>query len=128
MMKSFGVAVLAGLLTVSAAIAAEHKHEQSKAAAKTASFSGELVDMACFMKHDGRGAKHASCAQMCVKGGAPLGVHTKEGQVYLLINDHGNEKPFAQAKLLAGGNAIVTGEVVSRGGVQAIIVSKVEKL
>ena len=127
-MNKLWIAVLAAALAAPAAAAEAHKHHAAAAADKAASLSGELVDMACFMKHDGKGEKHAKCAQMCVKGGAPLGMLTAEGQVYLLVNEHGNEKPFAAAKLLAGGNAKVTGLVVSRGGVQAIIVAKVEKL
>ena len=117
-MNKLWIAVLAAALAVPVAAAALDK---------VASLSGELVDMVCFMKHDGKGEKHAKCAQMCVKGGAPLGMLTAEGQVYLLVNEHGNEKPFAEAKLLAGGNAKVTGLIVKRGGVQAIIVAKVEK-
>lgn len=117
----------------------EHKHAETKAAGKTAgdaktvaaktdAVSGELVDMACYMNHEGKGEKHAKCAEMCVKGGSPLGMVTSDGQVYLLVNDHDKEKAFAEAKLLAGSNAKVTGKIVNRGGVQAIVVDKAEKL
>src|SRR5579883_2548098 len=62
---------------------------------------GELVDMACYMAHEGKGKKHAQCAKMCVKGGAPLGLVTPDGQTYLLVEDHSSikaKKPYAQAK------------------------------
>lgn len=35
---------------------------------------GELVDMSCYMAHEGKGPKHADCAKTCVLGGAPLGL------------------------------------------------------
>ena len=61
-------------------------------------------------------------------GGASLGILTKEGKVYLVVGDHENEKPYLQAKALAGGEAKLTGTVFVRGGLTAIIVSKTEKL
>ncbi len=138
-MNKLWIAVLTAALAVPVLAHEGHKHaakEPVKAAdaakavevAKTEDVSGELVDMACYMNEEGKGEKHAKCAEMCVKGGSPLGVLTKDGQVYLLVNDHSNEKGFAEAKLLAGANAKVTGKLVNRGGVQAIVVGKAEKL
>lgn len=125
MRKTMIAAALAAALGAGAAFAHEgHKHEE----AKVSTLQGEMLDMACYMAHEGKGAKHAKCAEMCIKGGAPLGLLTTDGKVYLLVNDHGNEKAFAEAKLLAGANAKVTGKVVSRGGVQAIVVAKAVKL
>ena len=60
-------------------------------------------------------------------GGAPVGLLTAEGEVYLLVGDHANEKPYKAAQQLAGERARVTGTVYKRGGVQAIVVSKTEK-
>jgi|CXWL01.1.fsa_nt_gi hypothetical protein len=115
--------------TAAAAKTSAAKTDAAKtASAKTDAVSGELVDMACYMNHEGKGEKHTKCAEMCVKGGSPLGMVTSEGQVYLLVNDHDKEKAFAEAKLLAGSNAKVTGKIVNRGGVQAIVVDKAEKL
>lgn len=98
------------------------------AGAKTETISGELLDMSCYMDHGGQGPKHSECALMCVAGGAPLGLLGKDGKVYLLVGNHADGKPFAEAKALAGSNAKVTGRVVSRAGITAIIVTKAEKL
>lgn len=130
-MKKIIFVLLASCLAAPVMAHEGHKHDESKEAGKAAAVStvkGELLDMACYMNGEEKGAKHAKCAEMCVKGGSPLGLLTKDGKVYLLVNDHANEKPFAEAKLLAGGSASVTGKIVSRGGVQAIIVAKAEKL
>lgn len=128
MRKTMTAVALAATLAVPVLAREGHKHDESKTAGKVATLQGEMLDMACYMNHEGKGEKHAKCAEMCIKGGAPLGLLTKDGKVYLLVNDHGNEKAFAEAKLLAGANARVTGKVVSRGGVQAIVVAKAEKL
>ncbi|OGR91379.1 MAG: hypothetical protein A2V88_16860 [Elusimicrobia bacterium RBG_16_66_12] len=95
---------------------------------KTETLSGELLDMSCYMMHEGKGKKHAKCAAACVAGGAPVGLLTKDGKVYLVVGDHENEKPYVETKALVGGDAKLTGTVYTRGGLTAIIVSKVEKL
>ncbi len=95
---------------------------------KAVTISGEMLDMACYMAHEGKGKKHAKCAGACVTGGAPLGLLTKDGRVYLVVGDHENEKPYLEAKALAGANAKITGTVFTRGGLTAVIVSKAEKL
>lgn len=110
----------------SAALAAAHSHGKG---GKTVTVTGELVDMACFMVHEGRGAKHAKCAEQCVLGGAPLGLATKEGKVWLLIEDHSSpkaRKPYLEAKKLVSKTATVAGEAYERGGLSAISVSGVE--
>lgn len=86
--------------------------------------------MACFMAHEGKGKKHAGCGKMCVQGGAPLGIATKDGAVYLLVEDHSTpkaKKPYAQAKEMVAETVTVKGDRYERGGVQAIVVESVIK-
>lgn len=104
---------------------AAHHHGTSKSGNQT--IQGEVLDMACYMAHEGKGSKHKKCAEQCVKGGAPIGLLTKDGQVYLLTEDHNAPKPFQQIKTWAAEQVSVTGEVVNRGGVQAMIVKSSEK-
>ncbi|MBI5246363.1 MAG: hypothetical protein HY923_04230 [Elusimicrobia bacterium] len=118
------VALVAAAVAGSAWAAESHMDHSGKAE----TISGEMLDMACYMMHEGKGAKHAKCAGACVTGGAPLGVLTKEGKVYLVVGNHEDMKPFAAAKALAGGNAKITGTVFTRGGLTAVVVSKAEKL
>ena len=84
--------------------------------------------MSCYMMHEGKGKKHAKCAGACVMGGAPLGILTKDGEVLLVVGNHEDQKPYAEAKALAGSNAKITGTVFTRGGLTAVVVSKAEKL
>lgn len=95
---------------------------------KSETISGEILDMGCFMAHEGKGKKHAKCAAACVAGGAPIGLLTKEGKVYLVVGDHEGEKPYLEAKAMAGANAKITGMVYTRGGLTGIVVKKAEKL
>ena len=91
---------------------------------------GEIVDMACYMVHEGKGSKHADCGKMCVQGGAPLGILTSDGAVYLLVENHSSakaKKPFSQAKKLVAETVTIKGDMYQRGGVQAIVVESVAK-
>lgn len=98
---------------------------------KEVSLKGELVDMACYMAHEGKGKKHADCARMCVlKDGAPLGLVTPDGKTYLLVEDHMSpkaRKPFAQAKELVSETVTIKGDAYERGGLQAVVVESVTK-
>lgn len=123
-MKKLIVAALVAVVVAGSAWAAG-PHMDPKGKVET--ISGELLDMACYMMHEGKGAKHAKCAGACVQGGAPLGLLTKDGSVLLVVGDHDDQKPYVEAKAQAGKNAKLTGTVFTRGGLKAIVVSKVEK-
>lgn len=88
---------------------------------------GEIVDLACYLGHSAKGDKHASCAKACIAGGAPMGLLTSKGEVYVLVNDHMKEKAYKTAQSLAGGLVKVTGHAVNKGGLQAMVVEKAEK-
>lgn len=125
-MKGLWIAVVA--LALGAGFASAHEGHKDGKADMTKSVSGELVDLGCYLDHGGKGEKHAKCAKMCVKDGEPLGLVTKKGDLYLVVGSHTTEKEFAAAKELAGEDATITGTLTKKGGLQAIIVSKVEKL
>ncbi len=123
MKKLISAAIVAAAFGASAWAAGGHLDPSGK----VETISGEMLDMACYMAHEGKGKKHAKCAVACVTGGAPLGLLTKDGKVYLVVGDHESEKPYLEAKALAGTNAKITGTVFTRGGMTAIIVKKAEK-
>jgi hypothetical protein len=89
---------------------------------------GEIVDMACYLPKGSRGAAHKSCAQMCAKGGQPIGVVTDAGDLYLLLNDHNNPDPYEAAKKLAGDRAEIKGNKFSRQGLAGIVVEAAKGL
>jgi hypothetical protein len=127
-----GVAVAAALVLCGAAAgiaAGEHQHDPAATATATKqTMQGEVLDMACYMASGERGEKHKSCAQMCVQGGAPMGILTSDGKVVLLVEDHAAAKPYAQLKEKAGDQVKVTGTYVERGGLPALVVAAVESV
>ena len=108
-----------------------HNDAEHGAGGMKMTVKGELVDMACYMAHEGKGKKHAECGKMCVlKSGAPLGLVTSDGKTYLLVEDHSTakaKKPYAQAKELIAETVTIKGDMYERGGVQAIVVESVTK-
>jgi len=104
-----------------------HDTAESKGAEKV-TMTGEIVDMACFSAHDGKGAKHAVCAKECVLGGAPVGLLTADGTVYLLLENHSKakaKKPYLEARGKVTETVTITGDLYKRGGLPAIVVNKV---
>ena len=124
-MKNYAIALLSASLLAGAALAHEGHEKGKKEADQT--MTGEVLDLACYAAHEGKGAKHATCAKECLKGGAPAGLMTADGKVYVLVNSHEAEEAYKSLKDLGGEKAAVTGHVSKRGGLQAIVVEKVEK-
>ena len=119
--------IVAAAVAVTAAVVpaiAQHHHE----AAKGVTVQGEILDMACFVSHEGQGPKHAACAAKCLKDGQPMGLLAKDGTVYLLLGDHQDISAFNKAKELAAKNVEITGEPSSRNGIKAITVTSVKPL
>lgn len=88
------------------------------------SLKGEIVDLGCYLMHEGRGDTHVACAQACVKGGAPVGL-LADGVLYVLFAPHETAAPFEEAKRLVGKTAVVTGIVHDRGGLRGVAVTMV---
>ena len=122
------IALLASCLALPVLAHEGEKHDEAKEKSAAVTMSGELVDMGCYMIHEGKGKKHAKCAGSCVTGGAPLGLLTKDAKVILIVGDHDDAKPFLEAKALAGSNATLSGTLITRGGTTALVVKKAEKL
>ena len=107
--------------------AAMKGHAMPAAAGETVALKGEIVDMACFMSHDGKGEKHSSCAKECLAGGVPAGLLGADGSITLLLEDHGQKKAFKTVKELGGQQAEVKGKKVTKAGVTALMVTEVKK-
>ena len=90
--------------------------------------SGEIIDLACYLPHPetGKGPSHKKCAETCVKKGLPMGLLTDDKQVYVLLEDHENPKPYAQLKEKAAEKVTIDGEKVTQGGTQGFVVEAVK--
>lgn len=92
-------------------------------AADQGTWTGEVLDLACYAAQGAKGADHAGCAVKCVKGGQPMGLLTADGSVVLLAADHKNGSAFEGLKDLAGKQAEVTGTLASRDGLSVVTVT-----
>lgn len=93
---------------------------------KETTVKGELLDMDCYIASGAHGNDHKSCADMCVKGGAPMGVLTTDGKVYLLVSGHNKKEPYEELKKHAGEEVTVTGKLTEKDGIKGIVVSDVK--
>jgi len=121
--SSLVAAAIAATAAVIPAIAQHDHHE-----AKGVTVQGEILDLACFTAHDGKGPKHAACAAKCLKAGQPMGLLAKDGTVYLLFGDHEDMSAFVKAKELVAKNVEIVGETANHDGLKGIIVNSVKSL
>lgn len=54
---------------------------------KVTTVTGEIVDLSCYLQVGKHGDKHSSCGKKCIANGQPIGLVTKAGQVYLLMDE-----------------------------------------
>ena len=87
--------------------------------------SGEVIDIACYLAHEARGADHEACAKRCVKGGQPMGLLDGDGTVWVLYAHHVEGTAFALTKELAGRDVDLRGVPSERGGMKGLEVRQV---
>ena len=92
----------------------------------TKTVTGEILDMKCYMASGAHGDGHKQCAATCINGGAPMGILTDDGKVYLLIEGSKNADAYDEAKKFAGEKVTLTGTFSDKNGVQALIVTEVK--
>jgi len=56
-------------------------------AGKVVTVVGEVVDYSCYLQLGKHGTKHRDCGQKCLRNGMPIGLLTKEGKLYLLMEE-----------------------------------------
>jgi hypothetical protein len=54
---------------------------------KPVSVVGEIIDLSCYLQVGKHGDKHRDCGQKCARNGQPIGLLTKDGDVYMLIDE-----------------------------------------
>ena len=59
---------------------------------KPVSLVGEIIDLSCYLQVGKHGDKHRGCGQKCALSGQPLGLLTKDGGVYMLIDEEHNPR------------------------------------
>jgi hypothetical protein len=85
---------LAAAILISASVTAllmkwsEHRN-RPVAGAQEILVTGEVLDMTCYIAYNFSGPDHAECARVCIRNGAPVGIKTQDGRVYLLSGEPG---------------------------------------
>ena len=54
---------------------------------KAVTLTGEIVDLSCYLQLGKHGDKHATCGKKCITNGQPIGLVTKAGDLYLLVDE-----------------------------------------
>lgn len=60
--------------------------------ASIATMVGEIIDYSCYLQIGKHGEKHRDCAQKCFKAGQPIGLLTKDGSIFLLMEEEHNPR------------------------------------
>jgi hypothetical protein len=89
--------------------------------------TGEVLDMGCYMASNAQGEGHKDCASACIKGGAPMGLLTSDGKIYLLVENHNKKDAYAKIKDHAGEKVTVKGTASVKGGMQGLIVEELKE-
>lgn len=99
-------------------------HEGHAHRAKDAPLVGEVVDITCYLDHESKGEKHATCAEKCITGGLPVGLLVGAKLYLIVMSDH--TTPNAKLAPFAGKRVTVTGQRMERNGMRAIDLDTVE--
>ena len=86
-------------------------------------WTGEVIDLACYVTQGAKGPDHAGCAKSCVKNGQPMGLLTDDGTLVLLAADHKDGAPYEALKDLAGEQAEVAGILDEKDGMKVVTVT-----
>src|ERR1043166_8155407 len=66
---------------------------------KTATLTGEIVGVSCYLQLGKRGAAHVDCGRKCVQAGQPGGLLDKDGNLYLLVPEQHHPRRDGQVSL-----------------------------
>jgi len=118
--------ILLVLMFFAISIALSQGKTDSKATATKVTIKGEVLDLACYVAGEKKGPGHKQCAAMCIKGGAPIGILTDDGKVYLVVENHSKPEPYEKLKEFAAEKVSITGSLYQRGGLPGIVLESVE--
>jgi hypothetical protein len=95
---------------------------------KIVTVTGEIIDLSCYLQVGKHGEKHKACGTKCLQTGQPIGILTKSGAVYMLMDEEHDPRrdgqtTFRQAAIDNFAKILeVTGTEATLGGYKAIFV------
>lgn len=96
---------------------------------KETTLTGEIVDLSCYLQLGKHGEKHKSCGQKCLNSGQPIGLLTKDGSIYMLMEEEHDPRRDGQTNFRQAANEHfahvmeVTGTETTVRGVHALYVT-----
>jgi hypothetical protein len=90
---------------------------------------GEIVDFSCYLQVGKHGEKHKACGQKCLTNGQPIGLLTKDGNLYMLMEEEHDPRRdgLTDFRKAAGEHMAhimeVTGTQASHAGYKALFVT-----
>ncbi|MDT8368865.1 MAG: hypothetical protein RQ745_06630 [Longimicrobiales bacterium] len=85
-----------------------------------------VVDMSCKVVYNLEGEGHRTCSEMCFDQGIPLGLMAEDGTIYLPVTmQMGATRGDKDLRAHAEHTVRVTGKVMDRGGVNAILIESI---
>src|SRR5262245_2713597 len=114
------VALSAALLATHAAATSSRTTREPQS--RTPVVRGEVVETACFVMGNRRGPLHRACALACARAGQELGIlDDRSRTLFVLLQDYREHSPGNPLLEYLAGKVEVSGEIVERGGVKAIV-------
>jgi hypothetical protein len=113
-----------GLTLWLAASGGASAHEGHDHAGKNGKLTGEVVDITCFIGHEGKGDKHAACAQKCIAKGLPVGLLVGNTLYAVVLSSH--DSPNEKLAPFAGKLVTMSGTIVEKSGMHVIDMDAVE--
>lgn len=90
------------------------------------SFTASVVDLSCNTVFGLAGADHRMCAQVCFDQGIPLALLGPDGTLYVPVTmAMGQERGDKDLRGHAEHTVNVTGKVISRGGLNTILIESI---
>lgn len=108
--------------------ASKDEHKAVLKAATVATITGEVIDLSCYTQLGKKGQAHKACGALCVSNGAPVGVLTKEGKVYMIIAEQHHPRRDGQVSLAQAFSkkmaetVTLTGMLSHQGGMDTLFI------
>jgi len=123
---AFTSLAFAAALFAAPAPASAHGDEAKEGKAAADTVTGEVIDINCYMGHDGKGKDHMQCAKQCIKKGLPVGLLTEKGDIYLAVAE-GHKSANDMLADKAAQTVSVVGEVSEKSGTKMITIHQILK-
>lgn len=68
-------------------------------AGKVDTVVGEIVDLSCYLQLGKHGQKHRDCGQKCLRNGQPIGIVTRDGSIYTLMEEEHDPRRDSETNL-----------------------------